>query len=141
MINKDSFYGVMTNHYEVNVFYFLCYSAELDSKHNVAGFRLLSLLCVTLTCTFTGNSIQTIAHFCAFSLGYVEMCINPLSPLSRHKFSIPIFIQLFKDSWENLITYQNIFSLVIILLTLITISLDLCMDIVRRKLMLNTIGT
>ena len=43
MINKDSFYVVMTNHYEVNVFYFLCYSAELDSKHNVAGFRLLSL--------------------------------------------------------------------------------------------------
>lgn len=103
MINKDSFYGVMTNHYEVNVFYFLCYSAELDSKHNVAGFRLLSLLCVTLTCTFTGNSIQTIAHFCAFSLGYVEMCINPLSPLSRHKFSIPIFIQLFKDIVERIL--------------------------------------
>jgi len=80
MINKYSFYGVMTNRYEVNLFCFLCYGAELDSEHNVAGFRLLSLLCVTLTWTFTGNSIQTIAHFCAFSLGYVEMCINPLRP-------------------------------------------------------------
>ena len=88
MINKDSFYGVMTNRYEVNLFCFLCYTAELDSKHKVAGFRLLSLLCITLTWTFTGNSIQTIAHYGAFSLGYVEMCINPLSPLSRHKFSI-----------------------------------------------------
>lgn len=102
MINKDSFYGVMTNRYEVNLFCFLCYSAELDSEHNVARFRLLSLLCVTLTWTFNGNSFQTIANFCAFSLGYVEMCINPLSPLSKHKFSILIFIQLFKDIVERI---------------------------------------
>ena len=49
MIDKDCFYGVMTNRYEVNVFCFLCYSAELDSEHNVARLGLLSLLCVTLT--------------------------------------------------------------------------------------------
>ena len=40
-----------------------------------------------------------------------------------------------------MIKYQGIFPEVIILLVLITISLDLCIDIVQRELMLVTLGT
>ena len=73
MINKDSFYGLMTNRYEVNLFCFLCNSAELDTKHNVAGFRLLSILCVTLTWTFSGKF--KLLHTSALSVWVTSKCV------------------------------------------------------------------
>ena len=73
--------------------------------------------------------------------GLYEIHFNPLSP-SIHIQILQTDLHAFplRISWENLIKHQGIFSFVIIFLYSHNLISWQCMDFVRRKLLLVTIG-
>ena len=70
---------------------------------------------------------------------------NPLSPnIQNQILHTSVHTLPYRISWENLIKDQSIFPLFIILLILLTFSLNdvlIYSHVVRRKLMLITLGT